>query len=128
MTDEFSFDAARRILESEDVYSTNDLDVSERRFYTGLGSTRLEIQYFYGDELAVGEYHEKTHGREYVVKTRFCVSEDLEEWTPYQLKTEDGSVYEISEDEELLDATFEQMREWDNRLQDEFPSGIVTRV
>ncbi|MFB1064917.1 hypothetical protein [Natrinema sp. H-ect4] len=128
MTDDFSFDAARRILESEDVYSTNDLDVSERRFYTGLGSTRLEIQYFYGDELAVGEYHEEALGRDYVVKTRFYISEDLESWTPYQLKTEDGSVYDIDEDEELLDATLEQMREWDNRLQDEFHPGIVTRV
>ncbi|WP_058825727.1 hypothetical protein [Haloferax sp. Q22] len=128
MADRFSFDTARSILESEDVYSREDLEVSERRFYTGVGSTRLEIQYFYDDRMAVGEYHEEALGREYVVKTRFYVSEDLEEWTPYQLETEDGNVSEIDDDEELLEATLEQMREWDNRLQDEFPSGAVTRI
>lgn len=128
MTEGFSFDAARSILESESVYSTGDLEVSERRFYTGVGSTRLEIQYFYDDKMAVGEYQEEALGREYVVKARFYVSEDLEDWTPYQLETEDGSVYEIDDDEEVLEATLEQMREWDNRLQDEFPPGVVTRV
>ncbi|WP_049937179.1 hypothetical protein [Haloplanus natans] len=128
MTEGFSFDAVRRILESESVYSREDLEVSERRFYTGLGDSRLEIQYFYGDQLAVGEYYDEKLGRGYVVRARFYVSEDLEDWTPYQLETEDGSVSEIDDDEELLEATLEQMREWDNRLQDEFPPGVVTRV